>query len=216
VAGDLEAAYQAAISKAAIDGKGSPSARSMSALAAWCVTRGAATIYAAQGLYDWIASYSATTIGSVSYTAPGTYPFTVPSYNTLNATLSAAGGGGGGTVSAGIDGGNSSFAGTAVPGGGGGGIATYPAAPTNGTSFSGGAPGGAGGSKTYSDKGGSYTATSGRGGNGAYATLSYLFGALTPGTTVYIVVGAGGPAGSGAFDTAPVAGTNGSVSISWS
>jgi hypothetical protein len=122
------------------------------------------------------------TPGSVTYSTPGTYSFTVPNFNTLTATARGASGGGGSTGSWALDhadfgegcniwgvvnhlggnpgggGGLSSFNGSVVGNGGGGGGG--PAAANNATGVA-GTQGGASGGDTNTPGGGTSGAAGG-------------------------------------------------------
>lgn len=173
--------------------------------------------------------------GSVSYTSPGTYQFTVPNYATLTVTISASGGGGGAGgnwvivppfIAVGNDGAygksalNSTFNGTDVVavGGGfgqGGGLLTNGANGTAGggsglngikITTGGGAKGGAGGAPQQSAGG-----AGGAGGPGGLVTYTYAIDALVPYSTIPVVVAAGGASGGSGSQPGSV----GSVLISW-
>jgi hypothetical protein len=80
-----------------------------------------------------------------------------------------------------------------------------------------GAGGGIGAWDQSSDKSGTYDSFAGNGGVGGRAVKSFAGGALTPGSTITIVVGTAGGPGSGAGNQrGAAAGANGSVTISWS
>ena len=135
--------------------------------------------------------------GSQSYTTPGTYSFTVPSYGTLTATVNGAGGGGGGRNSYGGNGTNSSFG--SVTGYGGSGAASWNNSggyPAN--------PGGAGGSAT----GGTVNTSGGTGQDGAVGSAQGGNGGASPNG------GAGGagvtsPFATGSAGSAPGGGGGG-------
>lgn len=215
---DLETAYQLAAAKG-----GTPWARSMAALNDWCVARGSASLSTAQALYDFISAYAG---GSVSYTVPGSYSFSVPYFASLTVVVNGAGAGGGGTTGAGGSGGASAFGGVVAYGGGGGDTASWAggangapggAAGGDSNAAGAGAAGGIGAWDQYSDKSGQYDYFAGVGGAGGQAVKTYGPGGLTPGSSITVVVGGGGPAGSGAGNMRGAApGNNGSISISWS
>jgi hypothetical protein len=177
--------------------------------------------------------------GSQSYTAPGTYTFTVPSYSTLTVAVNGGGGGGGGsecsTQGAGDPGGmggmggTSSFGSAMAAGGtgaeGGANDACYlafsggdgsPGTASGGdTNTTGG--GGAGGSGSVGFLGGG---NGGDGGSGGRAVKSYAVGALTSGSTVSVIVGQAGAGGPSVEPGPPygnpgTAGQGGSVVINW-
>ncbi len=184
--------------------------------------------------------------GSQSYITPGTYQFTIPNYTgTLTATVNGAGGAGGwggcGVDSGGSNqclygagqgvasgSGESSSFGSAMAGGGGNGaeggrgITSDPCNggpgadgnPGTGTVSGGGALGGGGGD--------GYTGgwcnggKGGTGGSGGKTTQTFTTSTLAPGSTVTVVVGAGGIGWVGYCNqTCAGSGQNGSVSISW-
>jgi hypothetical protein len=170
--------------------------------------------------------------GSQTFNASGT--FTVPTYTSLTVTVTGAGGGGGGGGDSGCDtgddgdpggsGGNSSFNSNVVGngGGGGGGGIGYQVGPySGGAGGSGGASGGdtnttgggagGGGGGTDECGGGS---DGGPGGTGGKAVKTYSLGAFTPGNSISVVVGTGGPGGGG-LGTDGADGANGSVAITW-
>lgn len=129
-----------------------------------------------------------------------------------NATGGAGGTASGGTTNlTGTAGGNAtrefSGAGGAGANGGAGGAQVTSRNPGN----NGSAPGG-GGSGSY-DKGGSNRA--GGGGGGGYASRTYITGELTSGSTVTVVVGAGGAGGSGLTTTPGGNGAPGMVKVAW-
>ena len=167
---------------------------------------------------------SPVTLGSASYTSPGTYGFTVPLFNTLSVTTHGAGGGGGGNTPGGA-GGASAFGVVNGQGGGGGGIISTNPIPGSPGGASGGdtattgagTPGGAGGHAQYGDKFGVYDYFGGDGGAGGRAIKTYAAGALAVGSSITVVVGAGGAAGDpGANLANPAPGSDGAVTISWS
>ncbi|KRQ99283.1 hypothetical protein [Bradyrhizobium valentinum] len=192
------------------------------------------------------------TPGSTNYTTPGTYSFTVPHFNSFFADVRGASGGGGGVFltgpysTDGTAGGYSYFnapTGNLVGyGGGGGGRAYYHAeAPSEWEYYDYSVRQGANGAHgtgVNGDYNGTGDATSGgagaytyngefrggAGGNGARAYRTWLYGsALTPGSTITVVVGARGssgqsetnPALQGNFAQAQY-GVNGAVYLSWS
>src|SRR3990167_5873174 len=142
-----------------------------------------------------------------SYTAPGTYTYTIPS-GTFTVTVKGAGGGGGGKaddIRPGSAGGQSSFGNTIVArGGGGGNVSTYTASP--------GASGTASGGDTNTTGGGASGGSGGTlvsaatGGDGGMSVKTYQAGTLT--SPVTVVVGAGGA--GGATNNPSYSGRNGS------
>jgi hypothetical protein len=190
------------------------------------------------------------TPGSANYTTPGAYSFTVPEFNSFFADVRGASGGGGGVwltgpySTDGTAGGYSYFnapTGNLVGyGGGGGGRAYYHAeAPSEWEyydySVRQGAQG-AHGSGVNGDYNGYGDATTGglgadrnngefrggRGGNGARAYRTWVYGsALLPQSVITVVVGArGSPGQSEQNPQIPVTpaqyGVNGAVYLSWS
>src|SRR3989344_1742781 len=142
-----------------------------------------------------------------SYTAPGTYTYTIPS-GTFTVTVKGAGGGGGGKaddIRPGSAGGQSSFGSTIVArGGGGGNVSTCTASP--------GASGTASGGDTNTTGGGASGGSGGTlvsaatGGDGGMSVKTYQAGTLT--SPVTVVVGAGGA--GGATNNPSYSGRNGS------
>lgn len=144
-------------------------------------------IFACATFAGILGASSAHADGSQTYSTPGTYSFTVPSYATLTVQVWGGGGGGGAQnspySSIGSDGGQSSFAGTVIANGGGAGavVETGGSTPSpggaggtasggtinttgsNGVSTSGvwSGPGGAGGSSPNGGTGGAGGATGG-------------------------------------------------------
>lgn len=178
--------------------------------------------------------------GSVSYTTPGTYSFTVPYFRTLTADVRGAGGGGGGWRGSGpyiYYGGDGTYSYFAAPdatligyGGSGG-----SGADITGVTGNNGANGSAAGGSTNTAGGagngglpaiGGYPGTSywaGYGGAGGRAVRIWnrASGLLLPKTVITIVVGPGGVAGTVEPEPNTVqqwstAGGNGAVYISWS
>jgi hypothetical protein len=177
--------------------------------------------------------------GSQTYSTPGTYTFTVPSYATLTTTVNGAGGGGagGGTDAIcfsscsgtnGSSGGNSSFNGAVFGNGGTGGTAgtvNQDGGIQNGSNGSagtasggdsnttgGGAGDGAGGTGYAGSENG------GAGGAGGSAVKTFSSGALSQGASITVVVGAGGTGGAAGYpgySTAGTSGSDGSIIISW-
>lgn len=179
--------------------------------------------------------------GSQAWSSPGTYSFTVPAFHTLSVIVKGAGGGGGGGGASfygyvyyggvGGVGGQSSFGPNLIAAGGAGG-------PVSGTYYdmsprSPGANGQGSGGDTNTTGGGAnpgsygynfslpfYYDYGGNGGYGGRADKAYLPEALAFGSTVQIVVGAGGVAGTQTLSpwggSLPTAGQPGSVEISWS
>ena len=176
-----------------------------------------------------VSTQSSSDGGSQTFNASGN--FTVPSYDTLTATVWGGGGGGGSTIGTGGGGGPSSFNGTVIgngasgggvyPGGAGGAGGTASGGTTNTTGNSGGSRsgvnGGAGGSSPSGGSGGSgglgtppsttsggpgTTPGGGGGGGGGYSTRTYTAGALTSGASIPIVVGYGGTGATGNIDKA--------------
>ena len=144
---------------------------------------------------------SVTTVATVpvpvvsSYTTPGTYTLTIPSYNSLTVTLFGAGGGGGGTYPGiGTTGGTTDFAGLVTATGGGGGI-YYASVGSGGIGTGGDAnyTGGSGGA-------GSGLANAGYGGSGGaaggYGVLTNA-GAGTAITALWNAGYSGNPYGGG-------------------
>ena len=225
MAGNLNTVYATATTKAAVDGKGAPSAHNGLALTTWVANRSGPALKSAQALADWINSYSPTSTGVTYYTTPGNYSFTVPTYNSLSVAVSGAGGGGGGSSSSGGGGGFSSFSGLAAGGGYGG--STESASPGNGAQgfgsggssniTGGGSAGGQGSITVYSDKSGNNTSLyGGAGGAGGYSSQTYAQGALTPGSVISVTVGTAGAVGTGIGGLRnATAGTNGAVTITW-
>lgn len=149
--------------------------------------------------------------GSQTYSTPGTHSFTVPSYGTLTVTVIAGGGGGAGGYAGcwvncdpasvghpGGDAGNVSF-GSVTAYGGKGGLWVSSGGQAGGASggdqniTGGGSSGGVGGTSqpTYSgSEDSTYTNPGSRnGGAGGKAIKTYGYGALTPGSTVTVVIG---------------------------
>src|SRR3989344_3325743 len=130
-----------------------------------------------------------------SYTAPGTYTYTIPS-GAVTVTVKGAGGGGGGKgddIRPGSAGRQSSFGNTVVArGGGGGNVSTCTASP--------GASGTASGGDTNTTGGGASGGSGGTlvsaatGGDGGMSVKTYQAGTLT--SPVTVVVGAGGAGGA--------------------
>ncbi len=181
--------------------------------------------------------------GTASYTTPGTYTFTVPTYGTLSIDVRGAGGGGGGLGWAGTQpfngqgGGASSFGGSVIGYGGGGAIGwgyddssfdgTCRSYSTNGNSGTatggtqnitgGGSTGGSGGNGSgYTQDNG--CGAPGKGGNGGRATKTYATGDLSAGSSISIGIGTGGAgyhSGVGYPMYSGLPGQNGSVTITW-
>jgi hypothetical protein len=175
------------------------------------------------------------------YSTPaGTYTFVVPEFNTLQIALWGAGGGGGAQYLAGSAGAATTIAALSLSAGGGGGGSIsaagggYAAAAggtatggnTNTSGNAGGAPGtsngggaaivgtgglSAGGGGVGSDTGSS-TTNGGGGGSGGYLLRSYTPASLSAGTSLTVVVGAGGTRATGAQSD----GTDGLAYILWS
>jgi hypothetical protein len=188
-----------------------------------------------------IAIASPVTAGSVAYTTPGVYYFTVPAYNSLTADVRGAGGGGGGYTTIDFfaapprsaDGGYSYFnapTGNLVGYGGQGGEYGFVGddfyTGANGAHGSGvngdyngyadGAGGGAPASQMYVP-----AWRGGYGGNGARAYRTwYANGPLVPGSVIQIVVGTGGARGEvihyqPQYGYVASGGGNGAVYLSW-
>ncbi|MBI2030970.1 hypothetical protein HYT05_05085, partial [Candidatus Kaiserbacteria bacterium] len=179
--------------------------------------------------------------GSQTYSAPGTYTFIVPNY-TGSLTVEAWGGGGGSGGSH-RDGGASTFASLVSAGGGGanngsnagiGGIASGGDVNVNGNTgdywqlyvnnIDGGSAqfGGSGGRNCTSDRDGHSPGGGGAGcnwytggsGAGAYVKKTYAVGALQPGSSIQVVVGAGAN-GVSTPGSGPSNGGDGLVKITW-
>jgi hypothetical protein len=189
----------------------------------------------------WIFSYNGgacswdVTSGSQWYGTAGTYSFTIPAYNTL--TVEVWGAGAGGTeLSAGGNGGQSSWNGTLIAGGGNGGVGGVggiggiaSGGDINLTGGNGGGRGaGNGGSSPNGGTGGVFASGSagwpgvasggggagegGGGGAGAFLRKTYSAGAFSVGANITVVVGAQGAA-AGAWGSGP--GAVGGVWITW-
>lgn len=182
---------------------------------------------------------------AASYTAPGTYYFSVPNYGSLTVDVRGAGGGGGGggcssqadygsrVGSAGSAGSYSAFGSVVGYGGGGGGGGgtgqTYwlhgtPGSASGGSAHytGGGNPGGAGGQgEAEFEQGIGGLDTGGNGGNGGRSVYTYSIGQLSPGGTVVVYVGYAGSPGYGTECTDGTgtyngsSGSHGAVYISW-
>ena len=219
---DLAAAYALATAKG-----GAPSGHDLVALAAWCAARGGAGLTSAVAVNTFINNYSGA--GSASYNTPGTYSFTIPYHATFSAVVYGAGGGGGGIATDGSGGGYSQFAGTLTGYGGGGGQVAPGGSGTGATGTAGTASGGSattgggvgGGAGAYNNYGSGkdfpgYDQFGGTGGPGGLSSYTWSVGTWTPGSTVTIIVGAGGAPGTGTYNHYPAnAGSDGAVYLSW-
>lgn len=187
-------------------------------------------------LFLLIAPLFAFADGSQTYSTPGTYNFTVPSYGTLTVTVNGAGGGGGGngywgsnfycnarSGASGSSGGITKFD-ALIAYGGSGGAGEYLDGHMNprrtclrsylkGSAGAAGSTNGLGDTNTVGggSAGGSGASQGGNGGAGGSSVKTYAAGQLAVGTTTSITVGTGGTGGT----SGGAAGTNGSVTISW-
>jgi hypothetical protein len=172
--------------------------------------------------------------GTYNLTAPGTYYWVCPNYNTINFDIRGSGGGGGaGSTNSGAAGNGSSVStpsGISADGGNGGAPTNYANGsyganggafgPSNAILTTGaGNLGGAGGYEYYPDVYTSYTG--GTGGAGGRCQVRWHSGdtnAPFPGMTLTIIVGGGGAGGAygGGNSAAGSPGTNGSIHIDWS
>ncbi|MEK7156339.1 MAG: hypothetical protein AAB790_00855 [Patescibacteria group bacterium] len=145
-----------------------------------------------------------------TFSTPGTYTRMVPTYSTMSVTVNGAGGGGGNAYGIGRPGTLSSFNSTVVGNGGGEG-----AGGQEWCSLPPGTPGTASGGDTNTTGGGASGGAAeycgSAGGNGGRAIKAYTSSAFSAGSTISIVVGAGGSNGTPASD-----GSNGSVTITCS
>jgi len=178
----------------------------------------------------WKQVHAGVVPGSTTYTTPGTYSFTVPKHNTLTVKVWGAGGSGASNTENGETGGTSSWNGTVIANGGRLGTITPTRVAGAGGTASGGSTnvnGGAAGTPApisragvaadsgYGDGGSgaawfSYVQQyAGGGGGGAYSTRTYSVGTFSSGSSVTVIVGAGGTLGQGS-------GEDGRAEISWS
>lgn len=166
--------------------------------------------------------------GTQTFSTPGTYTFTVPAYHTLSVVVKGAGGGGGGRSNGPYTPGSSGGAGAvtsfnanliANAGGGGAGGAwlgrcgyTGAAGTASGGAIQvtgGGSAGGAPGAYGIGDCGG-------YGGAGGRVEASYIKGDFAIGTTITVVIGAGGASGyDGGGSHSAAVGTAGAVILNW-
>lgn len=174
--------------------------------------------------------------GSVAYTTPGVYTFVVPRHTSMTVYCRGGGGGGGGWTYSysggsypgndGSPGGHSYFNYTQYAYGGGGGAKAYydpggaqyngaagaagSIANYDGGTVGGGSPGGTGM--------GWFSLRGGAGGAGGYMYKSFGGFTLMEGTSITVVVGAGGGRGTSSYppDFESTAGSNGRVDIVWS
>lgn len=175
--------------------------------------------------------------GSASFTTPGTYTFTTPAYGTLTVDVKGAGGGGGAPIlywgfARGYDGSYSQF-GSATPvfgGGGGGWFSTYgyppPSIPGTAAGGDSNTTGGGAAGGTNTTQGVNFDCSqyeeswnNCRGGNGGRAVKTWESGAQgapAPGSSISVVVGAGGQGSNtnGTYNGGNP-GTHGSVIVSW-
>ena len=162
-------------------------------------------------------------VGNKAFFDPGTYQFVVPPFHSISISVSGGGGGGGGGFygTAGTTGTGSSFGSVLQASGGTGGspVASFYATGASGlggaakggstNTVGGGSPGGTGGSMGYGDRGGT-------GGGGGFAKIIYDPSQLKSGSTVTIVVGAGGVGGNNYYTGKNSGdGTAGRVIITW-
>ena len=162
-----------------------------------------------------------------TYSTPGTYTRTVPTYSSMSVTVNGAGGGGGGSLTGYYYGGTGGIGGGSVfdsisATGGTGGTGCMQRGFISGQAGTDGT--GSGGDANYSGTGGTggtgaycLSAYAGRGGAGGKSVKTYGAGALATGGTVSVTVGTGGAAGTAGTAYTPASpGQNGSVTITCS
>lgn len=198
---------------------------SLTNIASICICDGSSWILDASGAAcAWNVSP-----GSQNYTTPGTYTFTVPSYNTL---IVQAWGGGGGAGHQTISGGQSSWNGSVLANGGNAGNTNNGTGGTasggdinltggdrsghiGGSSPNGGAGGLAGQDGTAPGGGGGEGPDVHAGGGGGYVKKTYVAGALSVGTSITVIVGTGSPGSNPEGPGNDGSGAPGAVSITW-